>query len=100
MKTRVPYVVTVRSLNVNFRFSIFVNGYRILGITAQNLLQISVALIGGPGWDAADDWAALCAGLVIIYNDLKQTRPALWELRDTAPEDASLATPFPGKAHC
>ena len=51
---------------------------------------ISVALIGGPGWEAADDWAALCAGLVIIYNALKQMKPALWELTDSTPEDHSL----------
>jgi cation diffusion facilitator family transporter len=51
---------------------------------------ISVALIGGSGWEAADDWAALCAGLVIIYNALKQAKPALWELTDSAPEDPSL----------
>jgi cation diffusion facilitator family transporter len=51
---------------------------------------ISVALIGGPGWEAADDWAALCAGLIIIYNALKQMKPALWELTDSAPEDPSL----------
>lgn len=51
---------------------------------------ISVALIGGTGWEAADDWAALCAGLVIIYNALKQTKPALWELTDSAPEDPNV----------
>jgi cation diffusion facilitator family transporter len=51
---------------------------------------ISVALVGGPGWEAADDWAALCAGLVIIYNALKQTKPALWELTDSAPEDPNV----------
>lgn len=51
---------------------------------------ISVALIGGPGWESADDWAALCAGLVIIYNALKQAKPALWELTDSAPEDRTL----------
>ena len=51
---------------------------------------ISVALIGGTGWESADDWAALCAGLVIIYNAVKQTRPALWEITDSAPEDQSL----------
>lgn len=51
---------------------------------------ISIALIGGPGWEAADDWAALCAGVVIIYNALKQIKPALWELTDSAPEDPSL----------
>ena len=41
---------------------------------------ISIALVGGPGWESADDWAALCAGIVIIYNAWKQTKPALWEL--------------------
>lgn len=51
---------------------------------------ISVALIGGSGWEAADDWAALCAGLVIIYNALKQTKPALWELTDSTPEDPDV----------
>ena len=51
---------------------------------------ISIALVGGPGWEAADDWAALCAGLVIIYNALKQTKPALLELTDSAPEDPNV----------
>src|SRR6516165_943959 len=51
---------------------------------------ISVALVGGPGWEAADDWAALCAGVVIIYNALKQTKPALLELTDSAPEDPNV----------
>lgn len=53
---------------------------------------ISIALVGGPGWEAADDWAALCAGLVIIYNALKQAKPALWELTDSAPEDPNVET--------
>ena len=35
-------------------------------------------------------WAALCAALVIIYNAVKQTRPALWELTDSAPEDPNV----------
>jgi len=47
---------------------------------------ISIALVGGSGWESADDWAALCAGLVIIYNAWKQTKPALWELTDSAPD--------------
>ena len=51
---------------------------------------ISVALIGGPGWEAADDWAALCAALIIIANALKQAKPALWELTDSVPEDPTL----------
>jgi cation diffusion facilitator family transporter len=47
---------------------------------------ISVALIGGPGWETADDWAALCAAIVIIYNAWKQAKPALRELTDSAPD--------------
>ena len=31
-----------------------------------------------------------CAGLVIIYNALKQTKPALLELTDSAPEDPNV----------
>jgi cation diffusion facilitator family transporter len=50
---------------------------------------ISVALLGGSGWEAADGWAALCAALVIFYNAWKQLRPAVRELADIAP-DASL----------
>jgi cation diffusion facilitator family transporter len=38
---------------------------------------ISIALVGGAGWEAADDRAALCAALVMIYNALKRTKPAL-----------------------
>jgi len=47
---------------------------------------ISIALLGGPGWQAADGWAAVCAALVILYNAWKQLRPALLELFDTAPD--------------
>jgi cation diffusion facilitator family transporter len=53
---------------------------------------ISIALVGGPGWESADDWAALCAGLVIIYNAWKQTKPALWELTDSAPDPSLEST--------
>jgi divalent metal cation (Fe/Co/Zn/Cd) transporter len=38
------------------------------------------------GWKSADDWAALCAALVILYNALKQMRPAVLELADIAPD--------------
>ena len=41
---------------------------------------------GGPGWEAADGYAALCAALVIVYNAWKQLRPAVRELADIAPD--------------
>jgi cation diffusion facilitator family transporter len=45
---------------------------------------ISIALIGGPGYEAADDWAALLACGVIIYNGFHLLRPALNEVMDAA----------------
>jgi cation diffusion facilitator family transporter len=47
---------------------------------------ISIAILGGPGWEAADGWAAFCAALVILYNAWKQLRPATLELGDVAPD--------------
>jgi cation diffusion facilitator family transporter len=47
---------------------------------------ISIAILGGPGWEAADGWAAVCAALVILYNAWKQLRPAVLELGDIAPD--------------
>ena len=46
---------------------------------------ISIALLGGPGWEAADGWAAICAALVILYNGWKLLKPAVLELGDSAP---------------
>ncbi|HEY9382133.1 MAG TPA: cation diffusion facilitator family transporter [Gemmatimonadales bacterium] len=48
---------------------------------------ISIALIGGPGWEAADDWAALLASTIILYNGAQIIRPALAELMDQSPEE-------------
>jgi cation diffusion facilitator family transporter len=48
---------------------------------------ISFALIGGPGWEAADDWAALLASTIILYNGVQIIRPALAELMDQSPEE-------------
>lgn len=54
-------------------------------------IGISVALIGGPGWEPADDWAALLAGGVIVWNGLLILRPAVAELMDRAPPVDVLA---------
>jgi cation diffusion facilitator family transporter len=48
-------------------------------------LGISIALIGGEGWQSADDWAALFACAVIAANGVRLLRPALHEIMDTAP---------------
>ena len=48
-------------------------------------IGISIALIGGPGYEEADDYAALGASIIIIYNAYKLFKPALFEIMDTAP---------------
>jgi cation diffusion facilitator family transporter len=53
--------------------------------SAFAFVGISIALLGGPGWEAADGWAAVGAALVILYNAWQQLRPAILELSDTAP---------------
>src|SRR5690606_11213557 len=51
---------------------------------------ISVALIGGEGYEGADDWAALFAAGVILYNAYHIVRPALSEVMDEAPSEEVL----------
>lgn len=46
---------------------------------------ISIALIGGPGWESADDWAALLACGLIGFNGWRLLQPALHEAMDSAP---------------
>jgi cation diffusion facilitator family transporter len=53
-------------------------------------IGISVALIGGPGWEEADDWAALLASTLILYNGATILRPALQELMDRSPNQEVL----------
>jgi cation diffusion facilitator family transporter len=48
-------------------------------------IGISVALIGGDPWKAADGWAALFASCVILFNAFRIMRPPLRELMDTEP---------------
>ena len=45
---------------------------------------ISIALIGGPGYEAADDWAALLAAVVIAWNGQRLLRSALDEMMDVS----------------
>ena len=50
-------------------------------------IGISIALIGGRGWESADDWAALVASGIIGYNAIAMIRPALHDLMDRMPGD-------------
>jgi cation diffusion facilitator family transporter len=63
---------------------------------------ISIALVGGPGWEAADDWAALVACLVIVWNAINLLQPVLGEVMDAAApaevvaEVRAIASSVPG----
>ncbi|HEY9341981.1 MAG TPA: cation diffusion facilitator family transporter [Hanamia sp.] len=50
-------------------------------------IGISIALIGGKGYEGADDWAALVASVFIFYNAVVILRPALAEIMDAAPSN-------------
>ena len=48
---------------------------------------ISIALIGGAGYESADDWAALLAVAIIFANGIRLLRPALDEVMDASVSD-------------
>jgi cation diffusion facilitator family transporter len=52
--------------------------------SAAAFVGISIALIGGKGYESADDWAALLACSVIAFNGLNLFRAALGEIMDAA----------------
>lgn len=56
--------------------------------SAAAFIGISIALIGGPGYESADDWAALFASFVIAMNAYSLLWPALEELTDARPDPA------------
>jgi cation diffusion facilitator family transporter len=53
--------------------------------SAAAFIGISIALVGGPGWESADDWAALLACGFIGWNGWKLLKPAVYEAMDSAP---------------
>ena len=51
-------------------------------------IGISIALWGGRGWEAADDWAALVAAMLVAINGARTLRPAISALMDEVPDRA------------
>ena len=70
--------------------------------SAAAFVGISIALIGGKGYESADDWAALLACAVILFNGYRIFRAALNEIMDAAAPDPlqkqirELASSVPG----
>lgn len=54
-------------------------------------IGISIAIIGGKGYEAADDYAAILAGLIILFNAWTNLMPAIHEIMDATP-NAKLIT--------
>jgi cation diffusion facilitator family transporter len=48
-------------------------------------IGISIALLGGPGYEGADDFAAIAAAVVIAWNGWRLLLPAVNELMDRSP---------------
>ena len=55
--------------------------------SAAAFIGISIALIGGDGYEQSDDYAALFASFIIVYNAISLFMPALREILDTAPPE-------------
>jgi len=70
--------------------------------SAAAFCGISIALVGGEGYESADDWAALVACAFIVFNGSRILRAALGEIMDAAvPEQVQadirgLAASVPG----
>jgi len=54
--------------------------------SAAAFLGISISLIGGKGYEAADNWAAVAAAAVIAWNGWRLLVPAVNELMDRSPD--------------
>ena len=54
--------------------------------SAAAAVGIAVSIIGGKGYEAADDWAALFASGVILFTGMRLLRPATEELMDRSAE--------------
>ncbi len=59
--------------------------------SAAAFIGISIGLWGGPGWEPADDFAALFCALVITITGWRLVRASFAELMDRAPDQAFLS---------
>ena len=54
--------------------------------SAAAFLGISISLLGGKGYEAADNWAAVAAAAVIAWNGWRLLLPTVNELMDRSPD--------------
>lgn len=58
--------------------------------SAAAFIGISISLIGGNGYEAADDYAAMIASSIILINAYKIARPAIDELMDASVDETHV----------
>ncbi|MBI1345554.1 cation diffusion facilitator family transporter [bacterium] len=58
--------------------------------SAAAFVGIALAIWGGPGWEASDDWAALLAAGIIGWNGYRFLRVAVEQLMDRQPASEIL----------
>jgi cation diffusion facilitator family transporter len=67
--------------------------HRIDALTSATAFAgIAIALLGGTGWEAADNWAAMAAAVIMIFNGIRLLRPTIDELMDRTPQTELLET--------
>ncbi|MDE1919962.1 MAG: cation transporter [Candidatus Omnitrophica bacterium] len=60
--------------------------------SAAAFIGISIAILGGKAYQSADDWAALAASGIIIFNGLHMLKAAVAEIMDQAPDPQTEET--------
>ena len=55
-------------------------------------IGISIAIVGGKGYESADDWAALAASGIIIFNGIIMLQHSVKEVMDYAPNPETEET--------
>jgi cation diffusion facilitator family transporter len=59
--------------------------------SAAAFVGISIAILGGPGFETADDWAALLACAIIAWNGVRLLRGTLDEMMDASVSPETVA---------
>ena len=68
--------------------------------SAAGFVGILIAVVGGVGWESADDWAALAASGIIGVNGLLLLRPAVADLMDRSPDPRCWSPSAASRAAC
>ena len=60
--------------------------------SGATFIGIALAIWGGPGWESADDWAAIVAAVIIAANGVRFLAVAVNDLMDRSPDPTVTST--------